>query len=47
MILAMNNMDIPKEWHHDSLIHNNNNITVAIYLLNNNIIPSKEWCYDL
>jgi len=37
MLLASNSIIPPKEWYHDPNITNKHGITVAIYLLLNNI----------
>lgn len=42
MILAENYTIPPKEWHHDPLLKNNIERTVATILLNNYILPPKE-----
>ena len=46
MILAINNIDIPKEWWHDTTIQNKYGMTVAIILAYKGIIPPKEWEHD-
>lgn len=43
MILALNKMEIPKEWRHDPYITNTNNCTVAMCYAFKGIIPPKEW----
>ena len=37
----------PKEWYHNRLIHNKYDLTVAYYLVRNEILPPKEWKHTL
>ena len=47
MLLAMNNIEIPKEWYHDPLIRNKNNYTTAMYIAQYcNCIPDESWNHD-
>ena len=41
MLLAMNNIEIPKEWEHRGNLQNNTKYTVAIILSSNGVIPPK------
>ena len=43
MFLASNGKEITKQWCHDPLLHNNRDETVASLLINNEILPAKEW----
>lgn len=41
------NGKIPDEcWYHDPKISDNKFWTVAMHLINNNIIPPEKWCYN-
>ena len=33
----------PKQWHHDPLLKDNGGLTVALFLISNDISPPKEW----
>ena len=46
MFLAINNLDIPKQWQHDPEIYSFKGLTVAMYLARNGKIPPKEWEYS-
>lgn len=43
MILAINNIDIPKEWYHKPELTNRYGMTVALYQAKNGKIPDKYW----
>ena len=46
MLLAMNNIEIPKEWEHRGSLQNHTKYTVAIILSNNGVIPPKQWYHS-
>ena len=41
MILACNNINIPKEWHHNPEFKNKYDYTVALYMARNGKVPDK------
>ena len=41
MILAINNIDIPKEWYHKPELTNSYGITVAMYMARRRKIPDE------
>ncbi len=43
MLLAYKSIIAPKEWHHDPNLTNKYGWTVAHYLADKGVIPSKEW----
>ena len=46
MILALNNIDIPKQCQHDPSIQNKYGDTVATILVSQKIMPPREWMHN-
>lgn len=46
MILAINKIEIPKEWYHKSELTNRYGMTVALYQAKSGKIPDKYWEHD-
>ena len=46
MILAINNINIPKEWEHISELKNKYGYTVALLYASKGLIPPKQWYHN-
>ena len=46
MILAINKIEIPKEWYHKPELTNRYGMTVALYQAKSGKIPDKYWEHD-
>ena len=46
MLLVLNDVDVPKEWQHDSEIINDYGYTIAMLYAMNGVIPPDYWEHD-